>query len=516
MGQTKMTDVAEQASAVSTPVLSETAASSGTPTTSATPAPPAVIPGERTKQRFDRSIVEGPLRSAVWKIAWPTMLTNVIGGLQGIVDHAMVGNLVGYKANAAIGVAWQIFIVVIVFISSLFTGMSVLVSRFAGAGDEEKVDRVVYQALLTALGISLLIMAPLGFFLSPGLLDLVNAAPEVKAEALPFLRIMFIFSSGMMMFFMFSTALRSIGDARTPMVLGIVMTGLNLVLNIILIRGMGPIPGFGTVGAAMGTMIASGLVSSYAVVRMWQGRWAISFPHGHSFGPDWAIIRALFRFGLPTGLQGIAMNIGGVAMLAFIGSLAQSAAAQAAFAVSYSQLFSLITWTSVGLMGAAAAVAGQNLGAGHPDRANAAVHVAARFGFAGAAFIGFWFLFFPRQLLAIFGMNEPDVVDIGVQLLRILSFSGLLIAVALTYTGGLQGTGDTKSPLYISLVSQIIVPLGICFVIQQTSTLDAIDIWIAILIGHATRCTLSIVRFNQGKWRSIAVDLETKAKRGAS
>ena len=118
-------------------------------------------------------------------------------------------------------------------------------------------------------------------------------------------------------------------------------------------------------------------------------------------------------------------------------------------------------------MGAAAAVAGQNLGAGHPDRADAAVHVAARFGFAGAAFIGFFFLVFPRQLLAIFGMNDPAVVEIGVQLLRVLSVSGLLIAVALTYTGGLQGTGDTKSPLYISIVSQIVVPLGICFVIQR-------------------------------------------------
>ena len=122
-------------------------------------------------------------------------------------------------------------------------------------------------------------------------------------------------------------------------------------------------------------------------------------------------------------------------------------------------------------MGAAAAVAGQNLGAGHPDRADEAVHIAARFGFAGAALIGFFFLFFPRQLLAIFGMDEPAVVEIGVQLLRVLSVSGLFIAVALTYTGGLQGTGDTKSPLYISIISQIIVPLGICFVIQQTGTL---------------------------------------------
>ena len=465
-------------------------------------------PVPAAKPRYDRSIVSGPLRQAVWKMAWPTMLTNAIGGLQGIVDHILVGHLVGFKGNAAIGVAWQIFIVVIVFISSIFTGMSVLVARFAGAGDEEKVDRTVYQAFLTALGISLLILAPLGYFVSPLLLDLVNAAPDVKAEALPFLRIAFMFSSGMMVFFMLGGALRSAGDARTPMILGIVMTVLNLVLNVILIRGLGPVPAFGTKGSAMGTMMASSLISAYAIIKLWRGGWVISFPRGRALGPDWAVIKSLFSFGLPTGIQGIAMNIGGVLMLSFIGSLAESAASQAAFAVSYSELFSLVTWTSVGLMGAAAAVAGQNLGAGQPDRANESVHVAARFGLAGAALVGFFFLFFPRQLLAIFGMHDPEVVEVGVQLLRVLSVSGLFIAVALTFTGGLQGTGDTRGPLYISIISQIVVPLGICFIIKETSTLKPLHVWLAILLGHVTRCLLSVLRFRQGKWKTIAVRLE--------
>ncbi|MEP6989391.1 MAG: MATE family efflux transporter, partial [bacterium] len=239
-----------------------------------------------------------------------------------------------------------------------------------------------------------------------------------------------------------------------------------------------------------------------------RGGWVVSFPRGGSYGPDWTIIRALFRYGLPTGIQGIAMNVGGVFMLSFIGSLEHSAAAQAAFAVSYSQLFSFVTWTSVGLMGAAAAVAGQNLGAGKPDRAEAGVHTAARIGLAGAAFLGIFYFFFPRQLLAVFGMNEPVVVDIGTQLLRVLSLSGLFITVALSYTGGLQGTGDTKSPLYISIVSQVLVPLSICFVIRHVSTLQPIHIWLAILTGHVTRCMLSVLRFNQGKWRTIAVHID--------
>jgi Na+-driven multidrug efflux pump len=84
----------------------------------------------------------------------------------------------------------------------------------------------------------------------------------------------------------------------------------------------------------------------------------------------------------------------------------------------------------------------------------------------------------------------------------------LFITVALSYTGGLQGTGDTRSPLYISIISQVIIPLGLCTLFQAMYGLDPAHIWTAIVVGHATRATLSVVRFRQGKWRGIAVDIE--------
>ena len=479
--------------------------SSGAP--SAAGAEPLIPPAPKPAPKFDRSIIEGPLAPAVWKIAWPTMLGNMIGGLQGIVDHVMVGHYVGFQGNAAIGVSWQIFLVVIVFIASIFSGMSVLVARYAGAANDGMVNRTVYQAFVTAMGISLLVLAPIGYFAAPALLDLVNASPEVQREALPYLRIMFVFSWGMMLFFMLGGALRSAGDAQTPLRLGFVITALNVVLNVLFIRGLGPIPAMGTAGAAVGTVIAAGIAGLWSLWRLTHGGWVVQFPKG-DYRPDWKIIRALFRFGLPTGVQGIAMNIGGVLMLRFVGSLAMSAEAQAAYAVGYTQAFSFITWTAVGLMGAAAAVAGQNLGAKQPERAEEAVHTAARIGLAMAATFGLFLLFMPRLILGAFGIEEPAVLDIGSQLLRVLSLSGLFIAVALTYTGGLQGTGDTKSPLYISIVSQVIVPLGICFFIERTGTLDPLDIWLAILAGHMTRCALSIIRFRQGQWRHIVVEID--------
>jgi putative MATE family efflux protein len=458
-------------------------------------------PALKPTQKFDRSIVEGPIGSAVWRLAWPTMLQNVIAGLQGIIDHAMVGHFVGYTANAAIGVSWQIILIVIVFMSSLFTGMAVLVARFAGANDPEKVNRVVYQAFLTALALAALLGA-IGYVAAPALLDIVNAAPEVQREALPFLRAMFIGNFGLMMFFMLSGAFRAAGDPRTPLRLGVTMTVLTVVFNVLLI------PTFGTVGAAIGTIASSSIVAGYGTWRLFAPGSVIHFDAHMDRRPDWAIIRALFRFGLPTGVQGIAMNVAGVLLLRFIGSLEHSAAAQAAYAVGYTELFSLITWTSVGLMGASATIAGQNLGAGNPERAMHGVAVASGIGLSVAAVVGAMFLLVPELLLGMFGMTEPLVTSLGEELLRYLSVSGFFITVALSYTGGLQGTGDTRSPLYISIVSQIGVPIGLCTVFQAAGGLEPGEIWLSIVLGHLTRCLLSVARFRQGKWRHIAVDIE--------
>ena len=183
-------------------------------------------------------------------------------------------------------------------------------------------------------------------------------------------------------------------------------------------------------------------------------------PARSRFTSDWDILRSIVKFGLPAGLQGIAMNVAGVLLLRFIGSLPQSAEAQAAYAVGYTELFSFITWTSVGLMGATAAVAGQALGANRPERAVEAARTAARMGLGGRRRSSArCSCSSPRYLLGAVRHARPGGRRRSrTQLLRYLAVSGFFISVALTYTGALQGTGDTRSPLYISLVSQIVVP----------------------------------------------------------
>ena len=283
---------------------------------------------------------------------------------------------------------------------------------------------------------------------------------------------MFVFSSGMMVFFMLGGALRSAGDARTPMVLGVAMTLLNIVLNVMLIRGLGPIPAFGTKGAAMGTCIASGLVAIYSLCKLWHGGWVVSFPRGTRLRPgldDHPLALPVRPADGHSGHRDEHRRRADARR-----SSARSRRARRRRRRSPSRTRSS-SRSSRGRRSGSWARRRRS-----PDRTSApasriartqAVHVAARYRRRRARrSSALLFLFFPRQLLgdlrhARAGRSSRSAS----QLLRVLSVSGLFIAVALTYTGGLQGTGDTKSPLYISIVSQVIVPLGICFVIKQTS-----------------------------------------------
>ncbi len=251
-------------------------------------------------------------------------------------------------------------------------------------------------------------LAPLGYVVSPSAARLVHASPEVRAAALPYLRTMFVCSLGQLLYFMIAGALRAAGDARTGLRIGMWIVGLNVALNMVLIRGLGADSRVRRAGRGarhldrLDHRIGRGHLADGDRPRRRELHEACRG------GPTGRIIRALFRFGLPAGVQGVAMNVAGVLLLRFMGSLPYSAEAQAAYAVCYTELFSFITWTSVGLMGAAAAIAGQNLGAGRPERSVQAVQVAARFGLMIAGTIGVIFLLFSDQLLAFFGLDGSD------------------------------------------------------------------------------------------------------------
>ena len=130
------------------------------------------------------------------------------------------------------------------------------------------------------------------------------------------------------------------------------------------------------------------------------------------------------------------------------------------------------------------------------------------FGLILATTFATLFVLIPDKLLGVFGIGEPIVLGLGTELLGYLSLSALFVTVALNYTGALQGAGDTRSPLVITLISQLVVPIGYLTITQSTRALESTDVWGAILAGHILRCVLSVARFEQGRWVHIKVHID--------
>jgi len=214
------------------------------------------------------------------------------------------------------------------------------------------------------------------------------------------------------------------------------------------------------------------------------------------------------RIGIPTGIQGVVLNLGGVFLLKYIGSLECSSAAQAAYTICYMQLFSLVTWTAFGLRAAAGTVMGQNIGAGDPARGKRAVAVAAWLGAVWAGIIGLLFWLFPDAFLFIFNaLNEP-VATYARSLLHYLSLSGVALAATLGLTGGIQGSGYTTLPMYIAFLTQIVILLGLCAIFSAFGALTPDRVWLSIFVSHASRLLLTYAVFRTDKWAHVRIEIE--------
>lgn len=463
--------------------------------------------------KFDPEIVSGNVFRSIWKIAWPVIITQLVAGIHGIIDHILVGRYVGYEGQAAIGVSWQLFLVVIVFLSSLFHGMNIFIAQYAGRGDHEAVNRVWTQVLTASIYLLIFIVAPGGYFLAPHMLSWIEIEPGVQEHAVPYLRILFTCSVPTFVMFIFNWALQAGGNPKIPMFLGIVTTITNVAISYALITGAGPFPAIGTSGAAVGTAVAPIPALIACVWLIGAGKVVLSFPAVWRLWPDWHLIRQVAAVGIPAGIQAVLLNVGGAFLMYFINQLDHGSEALAAYTVCYAQIFSVVTWTAFGLRAACATVMGQNIGAGKVERGKHAVYLGAGIAAMWAGFFGTIFWFFSDALLAVFALNDTPIVgDIGHELLRYLAFSGFFVAVTLAFTGGLQGAGDTKKPMYIAFITQIIILLGMCFVLLQMGRLTTNLIWTAILTSHITRFALTYGVFFRGKWEHIRLEIRERQK----
>src|SRR5580692_3170486 len=385
----------------------------------------------------------GSLNRAILLLAVPMVLEMVLESLFAVVDIFWVGRL-GANATATVGLTESMLSLVFSVAMGLSLSTTAMVARRIGEKDPEGAAVAGVQAIALCLMVSLAIGLPCGLW-APNLLRLMGASPEIVAVGSGYTRICLGGSFAVLLLFLNNAIFRGAGDAAIAMRLLWVSNIINLVLDPCLIFGWGPFPRLGVTGAALATLIGRSIGVLYQFYRLMRGTQRLRILRSQvRFNFD--VLLRLVRVSLTGVLQfAIAHTswIGLVRIVSFFG-----AAALAGYTIAI-RIVIFVILPSWGLSNAAATLVGQNLGAGHPDRAEKAVW---RTGFYNMVFlgsIGVIFIIFATPIVRLF-VNDPEVVRIAATALRIMSYGNIAYAYGMVMLQAFNGAGDTITPTIVN------------------------------------------------------------------
>jgi len=438
--------------------------------------------------------------AAVVALGTPIVLSNLLAWAVGFSDVLMISRL-GEAALAGLGMAVQVFFLVVVVILAVTTGTMALVARFVGAREPAMASHVFRQSIILA-AVGSAIMGVAGILVAPMLMRMLGATPEVAVAGTTYLRIIFAGITALTLDFTIASTFRGAGDSVTPLrIMGWVVV-LNIVGNYLLIFGPGPFPALGVAGAATATVGSRAVGAWLGWRRLQQGPGGWDYVPG-TWRPDLAMMRRVLRIGVPTALEGWMRAGSGVAFLAIIARTAPGPAAVAAHTVGL-QMESFARMPSFGISVGATSLVGQRLGAGDGDAAEHAGWASAEVGLwmmcvlAGLLFLG------ARPVASLF-TTDAATLDLTVQYLRILAVAQPMFMIAIVLSGALRGGGDTQFPMWVSLLSGWLFLLPLAYWLAIGLGWGPAAAWVAMAGNYAVSALLVTLRFRSGKWRTMSV-----------
>ncbi len=430
----------------------------------------------------------------------PIVLANLLTWAVGFTDVLMVSRL-GEAALAGLGMANQIFFLVVIFILAVTTGTMALVARAVGARDEAMVSHVFRQSVLLAAGQAVLI-GGLGILIAPTLLRLLGATPEVAAAGALYLRILFLGVAAPVLDFTIASTMRGGGDAVTPLRITAGVVVMNIVGNYLLIFGPGPLPAFGIAGAAAATVIARGAGAWWGWRTLRRGTGNLRVMSG-SWRPDTGVMRRVLRIGVPSAFEGFLRAGSGVVFVGVIARTSAGPAAVAAHTVGL-QLESFARMPAFAIAIAATSLVGQRLGAGEEAEAERAGWSSLGVGLVLIVVLSALLFLLAGPVATLF-TDDPATVALTVQYLRILALAQPMFLAAVVMAGALRAGGDTTYPMWVSFVSGWLVLLPFAYLLGVTLGMGPGAAWLMQGANYAVSALLVIVRFRGGRWRTMRV-----------
>jgi putative MATE family efflux protein len=440
----------------------------------------------------------GSLNRSILLLAIPMVLEMVLESLFAVVDVFWVSRL-GADAIATVGLTESVLTLVFAVGMGLSMSTTAMVARRIGEKDADGAAVAAVQAIFLGVIASLLLGVPF-LLLAPRLLKLMGATPAIIASGSNYTRIALGGSGVVLMLFLNNAIFRGAGDAAIAMRLLWVSNILNLILDPCLIFGLGPFPKLGVTGAALATFSGRGIGVLYQFYRLAKGTERLCILQCHvrlHLAVLWRLIRVSIT-GILQFLIGQASWIGLVRIVSLFG-----APALAAYTISIRiVIFAILP--SWGLSNAAATLVGQNLGAGHPDRARSAVWRTGLWNMVFLGSVGVVFIVFAPAIIGLF-THDPAVVPAAVDCLRIFSSGNIAYAYGMVLLQAFNGAGDTLTPTYVNFFGFWMLEIPLAWWLAMHTFMRVNGVFASVVVAQSAIVVISIFLFRRGRWARQAI-----------
>jgi putative MATE family efflux protein len=446
----------------------------------------------------EHDYTEGSIGRAIFLLAVPMVLEMSMESVFAVVDAFFVGRL-GSAAVATIGLTESLMVVLYTVAMGLSIGVTATVARRIGEKDADGAARATVQGLLLGLLLSGLLGIG-GAVFAPDLLTLMGADREVLAVGTGFARITLGCNSAIFLLFLINAAFRGAGDAAVAMRVLILGNAINIVLNPLLIFGVGVFPELGIVGAAWATVIGRSVGFLWALHHLGNGRGNLHVHRAHlQLEP-----RAMLQIATLSGWGTIQVALSSMSWIALVRLTATFGAyAVAGYTIAIRVLlFALMPAYGVGA--AAATMVGQALGAKNPARAEQAVWVAARINMLVLGLVGVLFWITAPTLVGWFSQST-EVRAVGIYGLRAMSLGFPLFALGMVLEQSFNGAGDTRTPSWMNFFVFWVVQLPLAWWLSQRTALAYRGVFIAVPVAYTALACISAVFFRRGGWKTRRV-----------
>jgi len=442
----------------------------------------------------DAPLVSGRLRKNLWNLAGPMFVSALLQNLQTLIDLFWVGRL-GSDAVAALAISGTILMLVFPLAMGLSTGTLAIVARRIGAGNRAEASSVTAQSLAVAVAAGIL-TGVVGWACTDLLTTLMGATSVVRDLAGEYLHVSFAGIVTVFVLVIGNSAIQAAGNARVPMQVMLLANVLNLFLDPLFIFGMWGLPAMGVRGAAIATVLAQAIAMGTIFARLKTGIEGLHVVRLNA-PVQRQILGTLLRIGLPSSMQMLSRSLMAFVLMHIVARFGTAAVAAYGIGMRFHMLLLMPAFT---LGNASAALVGQNLGAGKPERAARAAWLAVAIGFAIMASLGVILAFVATPLVRFFD-DTQEVVAIGTSFMRIVSPFYAFPAFGIILSRCLQGAGDPVAPMIFTIVTLWGLQVPAAWYLPAVFDPPTCGIWWAMAGAMAMNAILTTIWFMMGRWK---------------